>query len=93
MDSVFKLKEAKIYLEFLFSLCVLHPGRHPVCHATSGFVSGSDRAVVRDVRTHMSGGHVSVCQPAFVYMSTVCRVEAGALLSQAITFTSTPNLS
>lgn len=48
---------------------------------------------VWDVRTHMSDSHVSVCQPAFVYTSTVCRVEAGALLSQAITFTSTPNLS
>lgn len=45
VDSVFKLKEAKIYLYFLFSLCVLHPGRHPVCNTTSRFVSGSGRAV------------------------------------------------
>lgn len=36
---------------------------------------------------------VFVCLAAFVYVSTVCIVGAGALLSQPITFTSTPNLS
>lgn len=36
---------------------------------------------------------VFVCLVAFVYVSTVCIVGAGPLLSQPITFTSTPNLS
>lgn len=94
----FRPKEAKIYLDFLLSWCVLHPGRRPVCNTLPPALSrGSGRAAESGeceiAHAHARSTHVSACQHAFVYTSTVCRLEAGALLSQAITFTSTPNLS
>lgn len=46
VDSVFKMKEGKIYLKLRFSLCVLQPGHRPFCKTTSRFVSGSGRAVM-----------------------------------------------
>lgn len=49
VDSVFKMKEGKIYLNLRFSLCVLQPGHHPFCKTTSRFVSGSGRAVMSAV--------------------------------------------
>lgn len=79
-----------------FPLCVLHPGRHPVCNKASWFVSGQGwvaKSTVCEITHTWMISVLFVCLAVFVYMSTVCVVGAGALLSQPITFTSTPNLS
>lgn len=86
-------------LHFLFSfLCVFYIQVITLLATQPlAFVSGQEwvaKSIEREIAyTHMSDIHAFVCQAAFVYVSTVCIVGAEALLSQPITFTSTPNLS
>lgn len=100
LESKLELKEVKISIScFLFFVCFT--SRSPPClQHNPCFVSGQGFSGweywVRDcvhTHTHMNDIRVFVCLAAFVYMSTECIVGAGALLSQPITFTSTPNLS
>lgn len=73
VGSVFRF-EAGIYLDFLFSLCGLHPGRHAVCNTLPPALSQGSGREAKSAEREIVYAHarqscicVSACLCAYVY--------------------------